>query len=189
MIRVVPLTLDLVPEVHHIHTEFVSSKKLCFCLPINDTESELFELYSKDPDRLQLAAVAVNADGAAVGFVHMTTRGVSRGCFEECLHPNQAGEYYIETMAVSAGQRGRGTGQKMLEWCEATARERGGTKLTLGVINGNPARRLYERFGFIPQPTTSCNTCCTTVILLFVFGQPYGWCPPAFGGTIMEKSL
>jgi ribosomal protein S18 acetylase RimI-like enzyme len=183
-----PFTLDHIPDVQRIQAEFVSSKKLCCCIPIADSESDMTQNYSTHPDRMELAAVAV-VDGATAGFVHMTTRGVARTWFDEFMQPSQEGEFYIESIAVTAGQRGRGIGQKLLEWCEATARERGGTKLTLGVINANPARKLYERFGFTPAPTTSCGNGLTVLKLLVVFGQPYGWCPPAFGGVIMEKDL
>ena len=51
-------------------------------------------------------------------------------------------------IAVVPSRRGRGIGAEMLEALLARAREDGHGSLTLAVDRGNPAIRLYERFGF-----------------------------------------
>jgi ribosomal protein S18 acetylase RimI-like enzyme len=55
----------------------------------------------------------------------------------------------IHDLAVLPAQRGRGTGRALLAAAQAQALTEGCCKLTLEVQEGNdPARRLYERFGF-----------------------------------------
>ena len=51
-------------------------------------------------------------------------------------------------IAVVPSRRGRGIGAELLEALLARAREDGHASLTLAVDRGNPAIRLYERFGF-----------------------------------------
>ena len=58
----------------------------------------------------------------------------------------------VEQICVSTAARGKGIGRLLLQWAEAQARAANGTSMTLSVLNGNPARRLYERFGFEVVP-------------------------------------
>ena len=51
-------------------------------------------------------------------------------------------------IAVVPSRRGRGHGERLLEALLARAREEGYEALSLSVEEGNPAIRLYERFGF-----------------------------------------
>jgi len=55
---------------------------------------------------------------------------------------------YVSDIAVGVGFRGRGIGWRLLESAEAYARAGGKKSLSLHVAATNPARRLYERFGF-----------------------------------------
>jgi len=54
----------------------------------------------------------------------------------------------IHDLAVRPGMRGRGIGSQLLEAVETLARDHDCCKVTLEVRDDNPARRLYERFGF-----------------------------------------
>jgi ribosomal protein S18 acetylase RimI-like enzyme len=55
----------------------------------------------------------------------------------------------VHDLAVVPAWRGRGVGRALLEAVEAEAVRRGCCRLTLEVQDDNePARRLYERFGF-----------------------------------------
>lgn len=189
--RVEALTTERLEEVLAIQNEFLADKRCCCCCSITETLSELAERYAQFPELLPLAAVALGADtDKPIGFVRMSVHGIGeRPFWDNALHELAPGEAYIETMAVSAGNRGQGAGLKMLEFCERTARERGATKLTLGVLNGNPARRLYERFGFAPKPASACDeggACCCVLLIL---GRPYGVCRPECGAIVMEKPL
>lgn len=54
----------------------------------------------------------------------------------------------VHDLIVLPECRGQGVGEKLLEGVEKYARERGFAKMTLEVFEGNPAKRLYMRFGF-----------------------------------------
>jgi ribosomal protein S18 acetylase RimI-like enzyme len=55
---------------------------------------------------------------------------------------------YIRSIAVASGFRGQTIGSQLLTSVEEWARLRGRRSLSLHVAASNPARRLYERFGF-----------------------------------------
>jgi ribosomal protein S18 acetylase RimI-like enzyme len=54
------------------------------------------------------------------------------------------------SIAVVPSRRGRGFGDELLEALMKRARLEGYTALSLSVERQNPARKLYERFGFRP---------------------------------------
>jgi ribosomal protein S18 acetylase RimI-like enzyme len=55
----------------------------------------------------------------------------------------------VHDVAVLAAFRGQGIAQRMLQFAEVVARQRGACKLTLEVLSGNKsARQLYQNLGF-----------------------------------------
>ncbi|MFA9200274.1 MAG: GNAT family N-acetyltransferase [Cypionkella sp.] len=60
------------------------------------------------------------------------------------------GEEELLLIAVVPAWRGRGLGTALLRHAAADARGRGAERLFLEMRANNPARRLYERFGFQP---------------------------------------
>lgn len=54
-------------------------------------------------------------------------------------------------LCVLPGYRGEGVGAKLLEAIIHEARRRSLAEISLSVEDGNPSRRLYERFGFRPM--------------------------------------
>lgn len=56
----------------------------------------------------------------------------------------------VHDLSVIPEYRGRGVGRCLLEAVEVAARQRGCCKMTLEVLEHNPARRLYEAAGFKP---------------------------------------
>lgn len=135
---------------------------------------------------MSLSAVAVSEqDGQVIGFMHLTHHGMRRDAFSSLLHTTTPGECYIEMLAVSEVARGQGIGTRLLDWGEEQARARGATKLTLGVVKGNPAQRLYERRGFVPVHVNACESIGSAAVICCLFGMPHGQC----GGIEMEKAL
>lgn len=61
----------------------------------------------------------------------------------------QAGEYYIDCLAVEPGQHGKGIGKKLLQFVIDEYVNRGNQTLGLLVDEENPnAKRLYLKLGF-----------------------------------------
>ncbi|MHA0038693.1 GNAT family N-acetyltransferase [Deinococcus sp. PESE-13] len=58
-------------------------------------------------------------------------------------------ELYLDTLSTTAAARGQGIGAALIDACAQRAQSLG-VPLTLLVEDGNPARRLYERSGFVP---------------------------------------
>ena len=85
---------------------------------------------------------------------------------ESALHEftHGAEEAYVNSIAVRRGFRGKGIGTMLLYWAEERARERHAKVMTLGVLNGNPAERLYERLGFEENKALRPDNCCEAAI-------------------------
>ena len=66
-------------------------------------------------------------------------------------------EIRIVDIALAPEFRGRGVGEALLRELIAEA-EISGRSLTIHVEQGNPARRLYERLGFVPVAERGHNT-------------------------------
>lgn len=188
-IRVEPLTEARFGGALAIHNDFLGSRKRACCLCSYawcPTDAGTFAApFRRSPERLATCAVAVRGDEEVVGFVQMTAHGMPQDFVSRMLHAPGPGECHIEMLAVSAEARGQGVGTKLLEWCEAVARERGARVLSLGVVAGNPARRLYERFGFVEQDQGTCERICASSMLCCLLGLPHCQC----GGVNMEKPL
>jgi len=105
------------------------------------------------------------------------------------LHTPEKGEAYVDWIAVLPRARGKGVGTKLMAWCEEVAMAKGATRMTLGVINGNPAIRLYERIGYVKQTQSGSDRCWTCLFMCLCFGRPYGCCHPEWGGMMMEKPM
>jgi putative acetyltransferase len=106
---------------------------------LEDADREIF----RDPD------TAVIAPGGQIFFV-VDEDGVQGTC---AVVPHQPGIFEIAKMAVSAGARGRGYGDLLMEASVEFARRAGARRV---VIVSNtvlaPAIRLYQKHGFVRVP-------------------------------------
>ena len=63
----------------------------------------------------------------------------------------KAGEFYIDSLAVSLPYRNQGVGRALIEKAKEMAKEKGISVVTLAVEPENRAKRLYQRLGFAYQ--------------------------------------
>ncbi len=185
-VTVQPLTMELVGEQARIHNEGFGSKLLCLCCPATKTEGEARKFFEKHPERLPMCGMAVDGSGAALGFIQLAVFPLQD---KDGLHRVKPGETYIEQIGVGAAARGKGVGKLLLQWAEARAREHNCTLLSLAVLNGNPAHRLYERFGFQDEPADACDMIIGGPLVCCLLGRPYGVCDPHCGAVDMHKPL
>ena len=187
-VTIQPLTLELVDGLRIVHNEGFGSKYCCLCCPVADTEGRIAQFYAKHPERLAACGLAVDKAGTPLGYVQLAIHPLSD---KDGMHTTKPGETYIEQIGVAAAARGKGVGKKLLQWAEdqAKASERGNKLLSLAVIDGNPARRLYERVGFVAKERDGCEWCIGGAVGCCLFGCPYGLSNPHWGVADMEKPL
>ena len=173
-----------------VQNKFVGAgrKRLCCLIPFTLFPTIMFEFkttFATENARSASAVAVRESDDKVVGFIHMTDSSMKRDICMQGLHTSQEGECYIEMMCVLSEVRGQGIGTRLLQFCEARARERNAHALTLGVVANNPAKRLYERFGFVDREQSAVSSCCISLFLFSLFGFPHWGC----GGKEMVKNL
>ena len=107
--------------------------------PLDPAYARAFQAVDSDPNALLVVA---EDDGELVGccqinfIAGLSRKGMLRG--------------QIESVRVSASQRGHGLGHRLIEWAIETCRERacGLVQLTTDKSRGD-AHRFYERLGFV----------------------------------------
>jgi GNAT superfamily N-acetyltransferase len=107
------------------------------CEPLrDDVRARLASDLAANPQAFSLIA---RIDDQAVGLAN---------CFMGYSTFAAAPLVNIHDLAVLPKTRGRGVGKALLQAVEAEALKRGACKITLEVLSGNPARRLYAREGY-----------------------------------------
>ena len=71
--------------------------------------------------------------------------------WDEMEDEAKAGEFYIDSLAVSLPYRNQGVGMALIEKAKEMAKEKGIGVVTLAVEPENRAKKLYERLGFAYQ--------------------------------------
>ena len=90
-----------------------------------------------DPARIEIAECA----GEAVGYISVERREAS---------------IFLGAIEIAPEYQGRGIGTGLIRDLQGEA-ERQCLPLNLQVLQGNPARRLYERLGFVPTGETETH--------------------------------
>ena len=169
------------------YNEGAGAKWCCLCCPLSeDPDGQgVLKYMEENPSRLPTWGVAFDDGGEVLGFVAMTIHPEQPMVG---LHSTEPGEAYIDELMVSSFARGRGVGTKLLDWAEAMARERKCTHLSLEVLNGNPAMRLYERFGLKVKPAGLCYRLCFDPLFICCYASLHYGCSH-WGSVLMVKSL
>ena len=178
--------MEMVEALRTVHNDGFGSKLCCLCCPVADHEGRIRSFYERYPERLPMCGLAIRSDGVPLGYVQLAIHPMSD---KDGLHTTVPGEAYIEQISVAAAARGKGVGKLLLQWAEDRARDHDSTILTLAVLNGNPALRLYERFGFQAVQADACDQCIGSCVVVCMVGRPYGLCHPHCGVTDMKKPL
>ena len=195
-VTVQPLTMELLTandnfgaaQITRAYNDGAGAKNCCLCCPLAEHQSGrgIVKYMEKNPNRLPCWGIAVdNSDGRPLGYVSVTVHPMQP---MDGLHRTKPGEAYIDQVMVSSDARGRGVGTKLLEWAEVLARQQDAKVLTLEVLNGNPAKRLYERFGMAVQPAGPCMRWCVSPIFICCFASQHFGCSH-WGSVLMAKSL
>ena len=71
--------------------------------------------------------------------------------WDEMEDEAKAGEFYIDSLAVSLPYRNQGVGTALIEKAKKMAKELGITVVTLAVEPENRAKKLYQKLGFAYQ--------------------------------------
>ena len=173
-------------QITQAYNDGAGAKFCCLCCPLAEHPNGrgVIEYMEKNPLRLPFWGIAVD-DGRVLGYVAMTFHPMQP---MDGLHTTKPGEAYIDQLMVSSTARGKGVGTKLLEWAEALARERNCTFLALEVLNGNPAKRLYERFGLEVKPAGPCTRFCISPLFICCFASLQYGCSH-WGSVLMTKSL
>lgn len=173
-------------EITQAYNDGAGSKICCMCCSLSEHADGrgLIKYLEKNRERLPFWGVAVDRDDHIRGYVAMTLHPMH---VMDGLHTLKPGEAYIDQVMVNSTARGKGVGMKLLEWAETLAREHKCTALALEVLNGNPAMRLYERFGLEVQPANPCSRFISSIFIFMFASLPYGC--SHWGSVLMIKNL
>jgi ribosomal protein S18 acetylase RimI-like enzyme len=106
--------------------------------PTNPAFIEKDSLYSMHEKKIDMFAII--DEEACIGFV--------------ALEKADQGVYYMERLAILPEYRHRGYGKKLLDFAVNHVRERGGTGISIGIINENEVlKNWYLDYGFIEIET------------------------------------
>jgi ribosomal protein S18 acetylase RimI-like enzyme len=193
-VRLQVLQEEHLSQIAELFSEAFASKRFMLCFSMAESAKDIKTRYAHYPkEKWNLGVVALSrnpesGEDQVLGFCQMATNDLPM--YPSGMHHCDPGEWYIETIAVAEEARGQGIGSKLMKWSEDYALVGGASKLTLEVLQGNPAVSLYERCGFvIRQKGDVVEACCEAVAVCCVFGRPYGCCHPSWGTYVMEKQL
>ena len=159
-VRLECLSEATLPGAHAVKLAFLGAgKAFCLVCPYSwepESLESFAHFYRLHPETMRGTAVAVREDtGEVVGVIATATHGQPRSPEDAQMHATKPGE---------------------LRWARRHAEAQNCVELTLGVVNGNPAIRLYEREGFESVPVDACEAACTCLCITLTLGCPNGRC-------------
>lgn len=108
-----------------------------------------FAIEAKDRKVLDDPQGQILAPGGRIFFIEQD--GQVAGCC--ALMAMDDGGFEVAKMTVTPSARGQGLSRRLLEVCEAAARQRGAPRLYLETSSTlGPALALYDSFGFVRLP-------------------------------------
>ncbi len=112
--------------------------------------------FERNPDGVKLSAEDYKkylGSGACRAVVaDVDNEPVGMGVFYDRFSTWVGPYLYIEDLYVNPNQRGNGVGEQLVRYIAGTALENGMQRMELMVLDWNPAKRLYERLGFVVDP-------------------------------------
>lgn len=128
-------------------------------------EKTLTEFFKQQNNRLSYENIVVadiygNAIGILLAYPGEKGTELDRPILEKLRKKNKnaeitldkeadAGDFYIDTLAVDPEFQGYGIGSSLLKHAEELAKDQGYSRISLNVDKDNPsAKRLYERLGY-----------------------------------------
>lgn len=163
-------------QVADLHYDGFGGKRCCLCF--GDSKLELRSSLSTflkrgDESKMEVLGLAL-ADGEAVGFAQLGFHDmVGDFMMPVCFRSRpEDGSCHLERIVVSEKMRGRGVGRELLKWVDEKAKERGCKKLKLEVVSNNPAKRLYERQGYV-SVTKPWQKVCMCPCVFCLMGHLY----------------
>ena len=163
--------------------EGFGSKRFCICLgqSYEEMKEENIQVYNMYPEEMiDLCVVAIRReDSKVLGYLQMYFEGMLEklnwsafGCWglleEQLYYRCDPDEAYVSELAVIQEARGKGIGTMLLNWAHEHAKHCGKNVITIQPVQGNPAKRLYERLGY--EVVERQQGCCKSFIEnVFVF--------------------
>eukprot|EP00927_Polykrikos_kofoidii_P073185 TRINITY_DN69256_c0_g1_i1.p1 TRINITY_DN69256_c0_g1~~TRINITY_DN69256_c0_g1_i1.p1 ORF type:complete len:226 (-),score=28.14 TRINITY_DN69256_c0_g1_i1:135-812(-) len=171
------LNTELMKEIGSLYHDGFGGKRCCLCF--HDSESSTQEnsknAYTKFPtSKLEACAVARDADGHAIGLAQLGFKDTP-GDWEMpsfLVSKPKQGTGHLERIVVGAKARGKGVGTQLLDWVDNKCRDRGCERVKLEVVSGNPAKKLYERHGYVTV-TGTCARCAMCPLIYCLMGHLY----------------
>ena len=144
-VTIQPLTLELVDGLRIVHNEGFGNKYCCLCCPVADTDGRMRNLL-ETPERL--ARAAWRWTRPARRWATCSWRSTRCRTRTACTRPSRARRHRADWRRGRRARQGRRQEAAAVGGGSGEGERARNKMLSLAVIDGNPARRLYERVGF-----------------------------------------
>lgn len=130
---------DVAEIVRLLADDPLGSQRERYARPLPEVYYDAFREIERDPSN---ELVVVEADGEVIGTMQLT--------FIPGLSAQGAKRAQVEAVRIDGAHRGRGIGNRLLEWAIDRAREEGCRSLQLTTHKSRlDAQRFYLRLGFV----------------------------------------